>query len=117
MKKLLFILVSFTVFPVSLSADETQTEAYVAILVEIKSPEKFEHFLTQAAPIVKAYQGEIVAKGDSRLLVEGQLNLDLLVVARFPSEAAVDKFYGSEEYLRLLPVRNEAANVSILKLR
>lgn len=54
---------------------------------------------------VEAHGGRFLVRGGEVTVKEGRWPFQRLVILEFPSRAAVERWYGSPEYQKLLPLR------------
>ncbi len=92
--------------------------AYLTGHIRIRNIAKWHEYLSQVDATILAYGGEILLRG---LQHEVSANpsgfdekFDRLVVLKFAGMAALDRWYGSDDYARLKPLRAEAADVTVV---
>lgn len=91
-------------------------EAFVMIHVSIKDKKKFDEYLSKVSKTIKAYGGKSVVRGNFSGVVSGARDLHQLgAVATFPSLKSIDDWYNSSEYQELIPIRNQGADITIVK--
>ena len=91
--------------------------AYAVALVTVKNAEKMKKYSELAGPTFKKYGGELVAKGKVSGALVGNTDLNVVAVMAFPSLEKIDEWYQSSEYQAAVSVREEAANMTILKIQ
>lgn len=91
--------------------------AYAVALVKVKNPEKMQEYQKIAGPTFGKFGGELAAKGKVTGLLAGQSDLNVVAVMKFPSLEKIDEWYGSEDYQAAVAVREEACDMTILKLQ
>ncbi len=89
-----------------------ENPVYAIALVKIKNLEKMGEYLKHASPLIIEHQGEIVSKGKVMSVFNGNADYDMVAVAEFPTSEAIDSFYNSSEYQEIIPLRDEAADVT-----
>lgn len=85
---------------------EIVLSAYVIVSFNPINDEKLKEYGASVPPTLAKYSGEILAKGSSTTL-HGTSQYKTQVIVQFPSREMADKWYHSEEYQNLIPVRNE----------
>lgn len=92
--------------------------AFMVALVTPKDPEKLQEYSKLAAPTVASHGGEPVVKGKFEGLLTGTgFDAKMVVVFKFDSIEAIDTWYNSEEYQAIIPLRDEGAEMTFLKLQ
>ena len=90
--------------------------AFISVTVRVKDPEKFKKYITLAPATIALHGGEMVSRGRVAKPLAGAADYHLAAVFRFPSLEAVDKWYDSPEYRKLIPLREESAEMNIIAL-
>ena len=87
--------------------------AFFLARAEIKDPAKFQEYGQKAGPTIKHYGGEFLVRGKlTELLTEGSAST-VAAVAKFPDAEAAAAWYRSPDYQALIPLRDEAADMTI----
>lgn len=87
--------------------------AYLLAFNKVKNHTLAAEYSAKAGPTVVAGGGTVVTKGQVSLL-DGTFNVDAVLVARFPDIATLDRWYRSSEYQALIPLRDEALDVTFV---
>jgi uncharacterized protein (DUF1330 family) len=85
-------------------------------LIQLKDSEAFEVYRAQVAQTVNAYAGQITFRGSQKNVFWNELSLadfQFVVEIEFPSQAAAKSWAESPEYAKLLPIRNQAMNLTL----
>ena len=80
---------------------------YVVVHASPKDADKMQEYGAGAGETVAQHGGEIVCRGPATVLA-GESEHKMLVVLKFPSKDAAQKWYESSEYQALVPTRMEA---------
>jgi uncharacterized protein (DUF1330 family) len=88
--------------------------AYLIADVHVKDPKKYDEYRTQVAPTVARHGGRFIVRGGRHELLEGQRDLQRLVVIEFPSMDALKAWYGSPEYQPLIALRQAASTGDLI---
>lgn len=78
---------------------------FVLVDLDIKDAERFRQYQWSVRPMIEAAGGRYVVRGGEQTAYEGDLHLHRLVIFWWPSKAAHDAFYNSEEYQDLKTLR------------
>ncbi len=88
--------------------------AYVITYLQVTDPKAFEAYRKVAGPTFAPYGGKpIVVDGRFKVL-EGMVNPKSVVVIQFDTVAAAKRWYASPEYAKTIPLRQQAAESSLI---
>jgi len=88
--------------------------AYVITYLEVTDPEAFQAYRKVAGPTFSPYGGmPIVVDGQFEVL-EGMVEPKSVVVIEFESMEQARRWYASPEYAKTIPMRQSAANASLV---
>ena len=90
-------------------------KAFIIATVTIKEENKLKEYSRAAVETMHAYGGKAVGKGKFSGTLTGSADHQVAGVFEFPSEDAIDNWYGSTEYQNLIPLRDEASALTITK--
>ncbi len=76
--------------------------------VEVKDPARLAPYRTAVADTVAKYGGRFIIRGGAAKLLDGGPAPKTIVVVEFPEATALDQWYNSPEYQRILPFRLES---------
>jgi uncharacterized protein (DUF1330 family) len=79
--------------------------AYVLVDVDVTDPEAYKEYRAKAAPTVMAHGGRYVVRGGAQHHLEPGWDLHRTVLLEFPTVEAARKWYASEDYRKVLPIR------------
>jgi uncharacterized protein (DUF1330 family) len=94
------------------TGDETMTAFFVAT-VTIKDPAKFQEYSKKAGETFAAHQGELVIRGKLEKALSGKAKNHAVGIVKFPDHDALNAWYNSAAYQAIIPLRDEAAAVTI----
>lgn len=81
----------------------------------IKNVEKFKQYISKTREVAAPHGAEMMFHGTlARALNGDDSNADRAVIVRFPDADALNAWFGSPEYQRLVPLREEAADMKML---
>lgn len=87
--------------------------AYVSATVTVKNPEKLQTYVSQVGAVMAAHGGKPVLRGTKNKDLAGHAGFQVMALFEFPDEAAAEAWYASDAYQALIPVRDEAADMTI----
>ncbi|WP_353472533.1 DUF1330 domain-containing protein [Salipiger sp. H15] len=82
--------------------------AYVIARIEVTDPEEYAVYAGQTVALAEKFGGRFLVKGGPQTFVEGA-GPGRHVIIEFPSRIAAERWYGSPEYQRILPLALRAA--------
>lgn len=85
--------------------------AFLIVELNVLDPDALKEYGAQTPEILKRFDGEVLVKGKPALLHESREEAgayETMVVFQFPDRAAAQAWYDSDEYQRLIPVRDKA---------
>lgn len=88
--------------------------AYIVSRVNIHDPESMGAYFTGAPETVEAYGGKYLARTNNLTQLEGDEQIDRMVVLEFPDTASARDWYDSQEYRPLRDQRWAAADAKII---
>lgn len=86
--------------------------AYVLAQLSISDPVTFQRYREKVAPLIERFGGRYIVRGGEVSPLEGQLADSRLVIIEFADRDAAMRWYHSEEYQEILPLRLNAASGS-----
>lgn len=88
--------------------------AFFVATVTIKDPQKFQEYGQKAGPTVAAFGGELMLRGKTAEVLAGSAQHQATVVIKFPDTAAINKWYNSDAYQAIIPLRDEAVDMTLV---
>jgi uncharacterized protein (DUF1330 family) len=88
--------------------------AYIFASVEITDPAAYEEYRRRVPAVIEAYGGRYLVRGGAVERLEGDGELDRLVILEFPDMARLKAFYQSAQYQLLLAIRQRAARSNLI---
>lgn len=83
---------------------------YFFVEVEITDPAAYEAYRTAVPDIISAHGGRILVRGGNPQPLDGTMPQRRRVIVEFDSPEAVKKFYDSDAYQAVLPIRLNASD-------
>jgi uncharacterized protein (DUF1330 family) len=88
--------------------------AYVIGHITVKNPEKWAEYRTGVPATLAPWGGEVILRGRRIAVLSGAHPYTDTVVIRFPDAEAIAMWYNSSEYQKLLPTREQAAEMVLI---
>ena len=90
--------------------------ALLSVSVCIKDPKKFKEYISKAPATMEPFGAKKIGRGKVQDVLQGEVTHNLVALFEFPSKEAIEQWYHSESYQRLIALRDEAAamNIAIL---
>ena len=85
--------------------------------IRIRDTAKWILYRDGVAATLVPFDGAVVARGHDAWILTGASDETDMVVLRFPSRADADAWYASDAYQALIPLRDQAADVTIVGYR
>jgi uncharacterized protein (DUF1330 family) len=84
--------------------------AYVIFDIHVDDPDAYAPYREPAGASVEQYGGRYIARGGAAEVLEGDWDIDRLVILEFPSMDEARAWYRSPEYQEVLPIRHGASH-------
>lgn len=88
--------------------------AFVIATIRVKDGDKLKEYAAAAGPIVAAHGGDVPLRGALGASLDGPSEPHMTAIMRFPDLEAARNWYGSEAYQALIPLRDEACDMTLL---
>jgi uncharacterized protein (DUF1330 family) len=88
--------------------------AYLIGHITIKDATQWEIYVEGVGRSLLPYNAEILFRGELHKVLTGEHAFQKTVVIRFPDQANLQSWYESKEYQDLIPIRDRAADVTII---
>ncbi len=88
--------------------------AYVLAQLRVHDPTTFQHYREKVAPLIERFGGRYIVRGGEVSPLEGQVADPRLVIIEFADRDAARRWYESEAYQEILPLRLNAASGSVV---
>lgn len=88
-------------------------KSYYLFHFSIKDSEKFLSYAQQAPATLTPYGGEIVLRGKLDSTIQGPELGEVNGILGFPSDEMAEKWYESDQYQALIPLRDEGATTTV----
>lgn len=88
--------------------------AFFVATSRIKDPKKLAEYGAKAGATFAPFGGELVVRGKTGDVLTGASDHQTVAVVRFPDTAAVKAWYQSSDYRALIPLRDEAVDMTMV---
>ena len=88
--------------------------AYVIGHITVRDAVRWQDYVSQVGATIAAHGGEILFRGETKDVLNGEHDFERVVALRFPDAAAVSRWHSSPAYQALIPVRDAAAKVTLV---
>ncbi len=88
--------------------------AFFVSTVTVKDGAKFQEYAKRAAETLAAHGGELVLRGQLDDVLTGNADHRAVGIVKFPDKDALAAWYGSNAYQALIPLRDEAADMTLV---
>jgi uncharacterized protein (DUF1330 family) len=88
--------------------------AYLIGHITVKNPDKWKTYVEGVQKSLIPFEAEVVFRGKRATVLTGEHPHQHTVVIKFPDQPTLQKWYHSDAYQALIPVREEAADVVII---
>jgi len=90
------------------------TAYVIANLHEVTDTETYEEYARLAGPTIAKHQGKLVILGKDITTIEGSWTGNQVLVVEFPSRAAFEGWYQSDEYAPLIEMRKNSLIADVI---
>ena len=87
--------------------------AYLVGHITVKQYELWQQYVSGVQTSLADYDCKILFRGQLVAVLAGSHQHDLVVVIEFPDQSTLDRWFFSESYQSLIPLREKAADVVI----
>lgn len=91
-------------------------KGYLVGNLEVTNADAYREYREKAEVIVRQYGGRYLVRGGKIDQIEGEQKVGRLVVLEFPSLAAAELFYRSDEYQMIIPLRQRNSQTHMFVL-
>mgnify|MGYP005847867535 CR=1 FL=1 len=88
--------------------------AYLVGHIRVRDPEGWKQYVAQVPGTLAPFGGEVLFRGRRAAVLAGEHGHELVVALRFPDPGAVAAWHGSPAYQSLVPIRDAAADVTLV---
>ena len=86
----------------------------IADVISVNDKDALDEYHRGTPALIEAHGGRFVVRGGPAEVLEGDWVPGRVVIVEFPDRAALDTWYGSEEYRRLTAIRQSASTSNVI---
>jgi uncharacterized protein (DUF1330 family) len=87
--------------------------AYLVGHITVKKENLWQEYVAGVSESLEPFDSAIIFRGKLDKVLAGEHKHNLVVVIEFENQATLDNWFNSEKYQALIPLRDEAADVTI----
>lgn len=87
--------------------------AYLIGRITIHDPDLWGEYVAGVAESLKPFPAEVLFRGEKAAVLAGEEEREFVVAIRFPDQEILNRWFASESYQSLIPIRDRAADVTI----
>jgi uncharacterized protein (DUF1330 family) len=87
--------------------------AFFIVTTTVKDPEKYQTYVRNVGATLAPFGGKALLRGKAVGVLEGPPNHQAVGIIEFPDIDALNGWHASEAYQVLIPLRREAADMTI----
>lgn len=95
-------------------APQSTAPAHVIGHITVKDAAKWDEYRSKVPATIAPWGAELLFRGQKVAVLSGEHRHTDTVVLRFPDLASVQKWYSSDAYQALIPLREQAAEVDLV---
>ncbi len=80
----------------------------------LHNPKMFDEYRKQVMPTIEAFGGKFLVRGGKFTALEGEMPFERIALLEFPSRQAVEDWYNSPAYQKILPLRLNAIDAQFI---
>jgi uncharacterized protein (DUF1330 family) len=88
--------------------------AYVIGQIHVRDAARWQEYVSQVGGTIAQYGGEVQFRAQRATVFSGEYPFERAVVIKFVDLAAAERWHESPEYQRLVPIRDAAADVTLV---
>lgn len=82
--------------------------------IHVKNADAWEAYRSQVGATISQYGGQLLFRGQQQGVFSGKMPQENVVALQFESLEAAHRWHDSPEYQALLPIREQAADVTLV---
>ncbi|VAW95579.1 hypothetical protein MNBD_GAMMA21-1490 [hydrothermal vent metagenome] len=87
--------------------------AFFIATVTVKDEEKFKEYAVKSKATFDQFSAEILARGKYQGVLTGEADHQAVAIVKFKDLDTMNRWYTSDEYQALIPLRDQAADMTI----
>jgi uncharacterized protein (DUF1330 family) len=90
------------------------SNAYFVGLIHVRDEAIWQSYVSQVGAVIAQYSGVVLFRGQQVALMSGSMPHEKVVTLQFADIASAMRWHDSPEYRRLIPIRDAAADVTLV---
>ena len=86
---------------------------YLVGHITVKNDKLWEQYVAGVTESIAPFDANVIFRGELDKVLAGEHEYDRVVVIEFSDISTLDQWFESEKYQSLIPLRDQAANVTI----
>lgn len=82
--------------------------------IRVRNSEAWEQYRSRVGATITQYGGELLFRGQQERLFSGEMQHENVVALQFENIDAANRWHDSPEYQALIPIRERAADVTLV---
>ena len=82
--------------------------------IRVKNTEAWAQYQSRVGATIAQYGGELLFRGEQQRLFSGEMPHEKVVALKFENLDAASRWHDSDEYQALIPIREVAADVTLV---
>lgn len=87
--------------------------AFFIVTTTVKDQDAYQAYIQSVGPTLSPFGGKAILRGKADCALAGELSHQTVGIIEFPDLEAIKDWYASEAYQALIPLRSEAADMTI----
>ena len=88
--------------------------AYLIGHITVKDPDLWQEYTAGVQKSLGPFEADVVFRGQRAAVLAGEHSYQQCVVIKFSDQDSLQKWYNSDTYQALIPIRDKAADVVII---
>jgi uncharacterized protein (DUF1330 family) len=93
---------------------EHRMKAFVVAAETVKDDAGFARYRKEVPATLEKFGGQFVTRGGGLTILEGEWPHSRLVIIEFPSRAAAEGWYNSDDYQRIIGLRHDSSTGNLI---
>ena len=85
--------------------------SYLVGHITVKDEELWQQYVSGVQDSLSAFESKVIFRGELVSVLAGSHDYNRVVVIEFPDQVTLDKWFNSDNYQALIPLRDEAAEM------
>ncbi|WP_432451983.1 DUF1330 domain-containing protein [Agarivorans sp. QJM3NY_29] len=91
--------------------------AYLIGQIKVKDPQRWKRYVAGVDISLEPFKAKLLMRGEQHQVLAGNNSFEFAVVIKFEQVTELERWFQSEAYQALIPLREQAADVSIISYK